>query len=570
VWLFQTQTCIPHIPVATLRPVAEVELSSVPSGDARRTPRVDFSAQVELLARDERDDEQRVLVAQALDLGAGGIGLSMRERLPIGTKVTCRLELDGRDAALPGRVAWSRSNTSPRPHGLGVCFDNLAEHERELLSHVVDRTQAGYRPVELRFEGAQAPLIARACPTSEGLRVSTPLPMLNQGAELSVRFEGEGQAFTGRITSVVVRDEDGTRRLEVELALSDAASVRFRRQARYGYADELNSAVDDGTLDAEPMATTTTGRHPARPRRVAASAYANANANTIDDALEDANESSAPNATAAHTHPGDAQRRPLATVVAVLRIAGSLLLAASCGALLSAWLERSWHAFEARPGSPPIVIETAPESSAPDAARGDGEAASPVGEQAASSVKPEVAEHAVAEHAPLVVPASEAVAALDPARTAQTATPLSAPAQVPASAAVAPKLNANQPATSAIPSSTPSPAAAPETSGALLRATPTLVVEHGVTVIAVPFAGSLDGMQTRTWAAPLAIAIDLPHGHALIEHGDYRLTGGAASGLRVRERNQQLLVRVMLAHPVSRIAVTAQRESLEIRLTPEP
>src|SRR6185503_9685337 len=78
-WLFQTQTCMPCVLIATLRAVAEVELTSVANGDARRTPRVDFNAQVELLARDERGDEQRVLVAQALDLGSGGIGLSMRE-----------------------------------------------------------------------------------------------------------------------------------------------------------------------------------------------------------------------------------------------------------------------------------------------------------------------------------------------------------------------------------------------------------------------------------------------------------------------------------------------------------
>jgi hypothetical protein len=99
-------------------------------------------------------------------------------------------------------------------------------------------------------------------------------------------------------------------------------------------------------------------------------------------------------------------------------------------------------------------------------------------------------------------------------------------------------------------------------------AKPSLTVQSGVTVVTVPFTGSLDGMQTRTWAAPLAIAIDLPQGTARIEHGYYPLSGGIAAGLRVRERNKQLLVRVLLAQPVGRISVTAQRESLEIRLTP--
>jgi len=525
--------------------VAEVELTSVPSGDARQTPRVGFSAQVELLARDEREDEQRVLVARALDLGAGGIGLSMRERLPVGTKVTCRMELDGRDAALEGRVAWSRSNTSPRPHGLGVCFDNLAEHERELLAHVVDRTQAGYRPVELRFEGAQTPLIARACPTRKGLRVSTPLPMLNQGAELSVRFEGEGQAFAGRIASVMVREEDGTRRLEVELALSDAASVRFRRQARYGYADELSSAVEPEAVDEAPStATTTTGRRSARPRRVAASAYAHANAS----------------ATPPEPEAAAAPRQPLTSVFAVLRIAGSLLLAASFGALLSAWLERSWHAFEARPGSPSVVVEPAAQPSAAN----DLVAASPVGEQATSAAEPEAV-----EHTPAAAPATEAIAALEPIPSAQTAAPSPAATAHGSAPASAPPFNSSQLAAAETPSSTPAspPTATHRTADS---AKPVLVVEDGVTVVAVPFSGSLDGMQTRTWASPAAIAVDLPHGRTPMEHGYYPLTGGIAAGLRVLERNQQLLVRVMLAQPVSRIAVTAQRESLEIRLTPEP
>ena len=65
------------------------------------------------------------------------------------------------------------------------------------------------------------------------------------------------------------------------------------------------------------------------------------------------------------------------------------------------------------------------------------------------------------------------------------------------------------------------------------------------------------------------VAIDLPHGRALVEHGYYPLTGGIAAGLRVRERNGQLLVRVLLAQPVSRIALAVQRESLEVRLTAE-
>ena len=560
--LCKTQTCIPYIVKATLRAVAEVELTSVPSGDARRTPRVDFNAQVELLARDDRNDEQRVLIAQALDLGAGGIGLSMRERLPVGTKVTCRLALDGRDASLVGRVAWSRSNTSPRPHGLGVCFDGLGGHDRELLAHVIDSTQAGYRPIELRFEGAQAPLIARACPTAEGLRVSTPLPMLNRGAELSVRFEGEGQAFVGVVSGVVVREEDGTRRLEVDLALSEAASVRFRRQARYGYADELASAVGAGERAREqreqeqreraqrehderarePRAhderpeteperddPSNTGRRPTRPRRMAGSVES--------EALQE---------------PAATDTVPMRRFGGVLRVVASLLFAAACGALLSAWLERSWQALV--PTQPTAAV--APKATDPvehERTR-DWEPPAkltPSAEPAPHSPTGELGGDVTAQ---IEAPATEGVTELEadstPSKHATNATSTA---------------HLSHPTPSAEPEgarATPIAGAAPELHGA------SLAVKDGVTVVTVPYTGNLEGMQTRTWASPPAVAIDLPHGRALIDHGYYPLSGGIAAGVRVRERNQQLLVRVMLAQPVSRIAVSTQRESLEIRLSP--
>jgi hypothetical protein len=513
--------------------VAEVELTSVPGEDARRSARVDFNAQVELLAQDELEPTPRVIVARAFDLGAGGIGLALRERLSVGTHVVCRLALEGRDAALSGRVAWLRAYTSPRPHGLGVCFDALDEQQRELLAHVIDRTQAGYRPVELCFSVGQTPVIARARPTFDGLRVSAPLPLLNRGTELAVRFEGEGQAFIGRISGIAISEHDGNRRLEVDLvALADASSVRFRRQARYGNADELASA--DGPLSTPSSShpadeqLTETGRRAARPRRRALAAEAQLTPVRAEPATSQLHERS----SVGHS------------VLTGLRIAGTLLLAVACGAGASAWLERSWRAIDAQP------IED--EASA-TRARSAGTA---VGASTGLAAFPRERRPETASSSP--APSSEAALRAPPSVAAK-ATPSIALDALP-SATTAPIL-VDSLAHSAAVTQASTPAAQGE---------PTLSVKDGVTMVAIPFAGSLDGMRTTTWASPAAVAVDLPHGRARVLHGYYPMSGGIAAGLRVRQRGDELLVRVLLAQSASRIAVSASAESLEIKLTSAP
>ena len=582
---YETQTCIPYTLIATLRAVAEVELTSIPGEDARRSARVDFSAQVELLAQDELEPTPRVIVAQAFDLCAGGMGLALRERLSVGTHVTCRLALDGRDAALDGRVAWLRAHTSPRPHGLGVCFDPLNGYQRELLAHVIDRTRAGYRPVELRFGSVQTPVIARARNTPDGLRVSTPLPMLNRGTELAVRFEGEGQAFVGCVTSVAISEHDGTRRLEVDVALrDDAGSVRFRRQARYGNADELASADGHGNPPRSAAADaheelTETGQRAVRSRRRALAAEGRVAPASERDQV------SAPRIRE--------RSRTARGALAGLRIAGSLLLAAACGAGASAWLERSWRAIDAQP---------APSSRSNDEQRATAtpaQTSEPSAEPASlGGIAPALrggataaAEPVASPQQPSAWPASDKPSAT-PARPAGTAVGASTPVAAfpieaePALPSTSP--SADPPAASALPSILPTalPAVLPSTLSpnladplahaasaskptAAVRAEPTLVVEDGVTVVAIPFEGNLDGMRTTTWASPAAVAIDLPHGRARVLHGYYPLSGGIAAGLRIHQRDE-LLVRVLLAQPVSRIAVAANGESLEIRLTNAP
>jgi hypothetical protein len=162
------------------------------------------------------------------------------ERVPIGAELTCRISLDGHDTALCGRVAWLRTHTAPRPHGMGIRFERLPEHERERIAHVVERSALGYRPVELRFADLPAPIVARALPQPSGLLLSAALPILERGARLAVRLEPESPALDARIGDVRIAETEGVRRLEVEVELApDPDAARARRAARYGLAEEL-------------------------------------------------------------------------------------------------------------------------------------------------------------------------------------------------------------------------------------------------------------------------------------------------------------------------------------------
>ena len=233
----------------------------MPTLEARRTPRVDYHGVVELLpcpnddAHDVHEDAQP-LSAEALDLGEGGMRVAINERLPLGSQWTCKLTLDGRAAALTGRVAWLRAHTSPRPHGVGICFDALPSYERSLLAHVVERTHAGYRPVQVQFAGLPEPIVARALPQASGLKLSAALPILDRGTSVSVRLEEDGPLVHGQIGAVTLGEHGDARRLEIELDLGAAETegVRFRRRARYGLATELGAEAQAGNVEAASTA----------------------------------------------------------------------------------------------------------------------------------------------------------------------------------------------------------------------------------------------------------------------------------------------------------------------------
>jgi hypothetical protein len=217
------------------------------TSEARRSQRVHYRAAVELRVREGVFDASAVH-AEAIDLGAGGMRIAARVHVPVGAPVTCHIELDGHAASLPGRIAWLAHGDGERGNGIGICFDPLGNHERALLQETVERSRGSYRAIELRFAGVEPPIRARARARTNGLKLSAVLPILARGTELSFRLDEEGPQFKGRVSDASLHEEQGARRIEVDVEVEDRDGVRFRRRARYGYpleieAEELREAA---------------------------------------------------------------------------------------------------------------------------------------------------------------------------------------------------------------------------------------------------------------------------------------------------------------------------------------
>jgi hypothetical protein len=204
--------------------------------EARRSQRVLYRVPVELCTRAGARDPVR---AEAVDIGEGGMRVCASASVPVGAHVTCRVAIDGRDAALPGRVVWLEHGE--RVHGIGICFDPLGSDEAALLQHALESSREGYRSIELRFADDGPRVLARARARGNGLRLSAVLPILARGTELSFRLDEEGPQFRGRVADATLHEEDGARRLEVDVDVLADDGVRFRRRARYGYAAEIDA-----------------------------------------------------------------------------------------------------------------------------------------------------------------------------------------------------------------------------------------------------------------------------------------------------------------------------------------
>jgi hypothetical protein len=99
------------------------------------------------------------------------------------------------------------------------------------------------------------------------------------------------------------------------------------------------------------------------------------------------------------------------------------------------------------------------------------------------------------------------------------------------------------------------------------NATPSATTEGMITVVRIPFHGSLEGMNARIWAEPHALALDLPHGKTELEQGRYALGDGAAGFVRVQRRSDATLLRIGLTRGITDHVVALHGQLLEVRMT---
>jgi hypothetical protein len=99
-------------------------------------------------------------------------------------------------------------------------------------------------------------------------------------------------------------------------------------------------------------------------------------------------------------------------------------------------------------------------------------------------------------------------------------------------------------------------------------AVPTLINAHGVTTVRLPFRGTLDGMTSRIWADPYALAIDLPEGSTSLDLGRHLISDpeGIVSLVRLQARGGALLVRLTLRKPITTHSVAIGGNLLELRV----
>jgi hypothetical protein len=112
------------------------------------------------------------------------------------------------------------------------------------------------------------------------------------------------------------------------------------------------------------------------------------------------------------------------------------------------------------------------------------------------------------------------------------------------------------------------PADETPTSTALSTEGPAIVSSPNATTVRLPFQGTLEGMTSRIWADPYALAIDLPDGASSVALGRHALSDpeGIVSLVRVQAKGRALLVRLNLKRPIASHSVALTRGLLELHV----
>jgi hypothetical protein len=198
--------------------------------DMRRQPRIPYQARVRLRAAGTADS----IPGRLHDLSPLGAFIMAPDcqLFPVGSKVECRLVLDGERRTLAARVAWSRppSAESPlSPGGAGVEFVDLTSEDRQLLERLV-ASQRAPRPVDVWFEGVDHPTRCHAVIEGDEVELSTRLPFMRLHSSVRVAL-GSGPAAqmrTGTLEAVTLEPngDDGIPHLHLRLTMPTLDSVQ--------------------------------------------------------------------------------------------------------------------------------------------------------------------------------------------------------------------------------------------------------------------------------------------------------------------------------------------------------
>jgi PilZ domain len=245
--------------------------------ELRRQHRIVYQTKIFLKTAERLED----VVARVQNLSPLGVFVttSAADLPEAGTEVFCRFTLARQARTVRGRVVWVRTVSKKAPlrsPGAGIEFLGLEKRDLELLRQLVDPVDGERQPVDVLFEGMDAPIRCQAAVVGEEVRLATRLPFMRLHSAVRITFVQQpgGVVREGNLDSVMLEpsDEQGIPhlRLSISTAVLDnargtievkpslvAASMPHVRMAPA--AQQASTVVDPKLVTAPPPGWLTFG-----------------------------------------------------------------------------------------------------------------------------------------------------------------------------------------------------------------------------------------------------------------------------------------------------------------------
>jgi Tfp pilus assembly protein PilZ len=186
---------------------------------SHRLPRIAYRAPIWLLGQ-----SRTTVDAQTENISEGGVFVVTPRLLPLHSRVTCDVEIEGSRRCLTGHVAWAREASAEpfaEPPGMGIEFDDIRNGDAEFLRTCVANRLHKQHPVKVWLPGLMQQATARAVLSANGVVLSTPLPAFQLGSKVLFNFAGSAEELVGKLgrVHVTVDSEHAVPVLHVELAV---------------------------------------------------------------------------------------------------------------------------------------------------------------------------------------------------------------------------------------------------------------------------------------------------------------------------------------------------------------